>query len=410
MKLIRNTKHKNIETYFPGIDYPNSWTLDNPAIYNYVKSTDLNNNDYINVPQFSYMSQEKYLLFKLQGGVHYNISYSNTHYPYPCFHLYLYDFLDYDILDIKENVNFIKYVYLGEKSYQPNIQSDFDIFFDYPTYILMKICPYDSDALNKSIKLFFSQQTLDFDYSTHIIIDWMHKVEANTWSYTGKVNSFNSLRDQHLINEEIKINDFDSNLVFNASLKEEEKIAQTGQKLYSSNIQYIQKQRRNSAYLDGNAFLYTQLDYEQQQKKILPVGQEARTLSAWVMPQYGCHGKFIVSIGTNFNNSIYGFGVSPQGVQVYGYNNTTSYNCVYYYNQWIHIVVVYQNGYECVYVNGNLIEQKRHQNLNTYKSNVVIGARSGDYSHQFVGYISDVRIYNKILTPEEIKVLYEDTK
>jgi hypothetical protein len=59
----------------------------------------------------------------------------------------------------------------------------------------MKICPCDSNSLNKSIKLFFSQPALDFDYSTHIIIDWMHKVEANKWSYTGKVNSFNSLHD-----------------------------------------------------------------------------------------------------------------------------------------------------------------------------------------------------------------------
>jgi hypothetical protein len=56
MKLIRNTNYKNIETYFPGIDHPNSWTLDNPAIYNYVKSIDLNNNDYVLLPSFSYMS------------------------------------------------------------------------------------------------------------------------------------------------------------------------------------------------------------------------------------------------------------------------------------------------------------------------------------------------------------------
>lgn len=410
MKLIRNTNYNNIETYFPGIDHPNSWTLDNPAIYNYVKSIDLNNNDYILIPSFSYMSQEKYLLFKLQGGVHYNISYSNNYYPYPYFHLYLYDFLDYDILDVKENVNFIKYIYFGHNNYQQNIQSNFDLFFDYPTYVLMKICPCDSNSLNKSIKLIFSQPALDFDYSTHIIIDWMHKVEANKWSYTGKVNSFNSLYDQNLINEEIKLSDFDFNLVFHAPLKKEEKLAQTGQKLYGSNVQYLERQRRNSVYLNGNAYIYTQLDYGQQDKQILPIGQQARTLSAWVIPQYGCHGKYVLSIGSNSNNAIYGFGFSSNCIQVYGYNNTTSYNCVYYYDQWIHITVTYQNGNESVYINGNLIGQKRHQNLNTYKSNIVIGARNGDYNYPFVGYISDVRIYNKVLTSEEIKVLYEETK
>jgi hypothetical protein len=36
MKLIRNTEHENILSYFPGVDYPNSWTLENPAVYSVV--------------------------------------------------------------------------------------------------------------------------------------------------------------------------------------------------------------------------------------------------------------------------------------------------------------------------------------------------------------------------------------
>ena len=97
MKLIRNTEYDNIYTYFPGIDYPASWTLQNPAVYSYVKNSE--NVQQVNIPSFKYMSEEpKYLLFKAQGEVHYQLQSSGFNFN-SAYDIFLYDYLHYKLKD-----------------------------------------------------------------------------------------------------------------------------------------------------------------------------------------------------------------------------------------------------------------------------------------------------------------------
>jgi len=61
MKLLTNKDYETIFVYFPGIDFPNLWTLENPAVYHKVKSKD---KEEVILSKFVLLSDEKYLLFK----------------------------------------------------------------------------------------------------------------------------------------------------------------------------------------------------------------------------------------------------------------------------------------------------------------------------------------------------------
>ena len=71
MKLLTNKHYNSIFTYFPGIDFPNAWTLENPAVFHYVKD---NNYNRVLLSKFTLMSDAKYLLFKAERNINYAIS------------------------------------------------------------------------------------------------------------------------------------------------------------------------------------------------------------------------------------------------------------------------------------------------------------------------------------------------
>lgn len=192
MKLLTNKNFESIFSYFPGIDYPNAWTIDNPAVYHYVKD---GNNQRVILSKFTMLSQEKYLLVKAQGGVNYKItaSFTNNNYSYQNgVKFFIYDYLNYWKDDVLKNKNALKQFVITN-----GIDSCFS--FNNPRYLLIKIMPNNQSVLSsynsnqKRVILSFNNKFIEFDYSTHWIRDWVNRVDGTTWGINGKLNSSNSL-------------------------------------------------------------------------------------------------------------------------------------------------------------------------------------------------------------------------
>ena len=195
MKLLTNKNYNSIFIYFPGVDYPNAWTLENPAVYHYVKDVNYNK---ITVNNLTV--QGKYLLFKAQGGIKYRVdaqSNNNQIYYSNSLKAYLYDYFNYSKQDVLNNVRYIKEFVIPSTSNSDSKESEFS--FNQSTYVLMKILPNNETALpeknnpEKSFNVFFNNSFLQFDYHAHWIRDWVNRVDGTTWNINGKLNTANSL-------------------------------------------------------------------------------------------------------------------------------------------------------------------------------------------------------------------------
>ena len=103
------------------------------------------------------------------------------------------------------------------------------------------------------------------------------------------------------------------------------------------------------------------------------------------------------------------FSAQIDGVQRSIYGSTTSFGN----DEWIHFVSTYDGEYLRVYANGVL-----DGTSNSYPGNMTLQTSYtwtiGDggfpaHAYPFSGKVSDVRIYNKVLSAEEIKILYDTT-
>ncbi len=77
--------------------------------------------------------------------------------------------------------------------------------------------------------------------------------------------------------------------------------------------------------------------------------------------------------------------------------------------QWTHCVGTYDGKTAKLYINGSLAGQLKHAgkpiSSSGYDATVQIG--SSQESNYMVGSIDDVRIYNRALSAEEVKALYD---
>jgi len=81
-------------------------------------------------------------------------------------------------------------------------------------------------------------------------------------------------------------------------------------------------------------------------------------------------------------------------------------------DEWVHIVATYDGRYGRIYKNGELVATKDFETIGIIDStanDVGIGAYPGG-STPFNGTIDEVRIYNRALSPGEIKIIYAFTK
>jgi hypothetical protein len=90
--------------------------------------------------------------------------------------------------------------------------------------------------------------------------------------------------------------------------------------------------------------------------------------------------------------------------------DTTTVASSTYLNKWTHIVVTFNwvaGGTRNIYVNGILSATNTSASTPTFGNNFRIGY-SALTTNGFIGYIDDVRVYNKVLTAADVSILYRD--
>ena len=141
-------------------------------------------------------------------------------------------------------------------------------------------------------------------------------------------------------------------------------------------------------------------------------GQPNITLSAWVNPaQLGASTYAVVN-----RNSPYLLWVDGSNKRVYtGLNKASWYwagsdNNSLSVDAWQYIVMTYNGASRKIYINGKQNGNDDTQisgNISTNANGIAIGYDHCCSRYYFNGSIDDVRIYNKALSPVEVKQLYE---
>lgn len=153
---------------------------------------------------------------------------------------------------------------------------------------------------------------------------------------------------------------------------------------------------------DGSNVVTTSSDF---------IGTGAVTITAWVKPRSGGgndYGRIVTNEKTVFGYSPYGAG---NRFRILSDGSTEAWSAVgsLPFNQWTFVVATRDsNGVANLYANG-VLSGTANQNSGTPVPgtiNVCIGGRSSDALRGWNGSIDDVRIYNRVLTTEEIKRLY----
>jgi hypothetical protein len=99
------------------------------------------------------------------------------------------------------------------------------------------------------------------------------------------------------------------------------------------------------------------------------------------------------------NSPIITFRYSGYGTQIDYVSNVDLYT-------WNNIIGVLENKLVKLYINGNLVSQTDGKNWNTIKTDLFIG-RLVSYDDITDGELDDIAIYNRALSEQEIKQLYE---
>jgi len=78
-------------------------------------------------------------------------------------------------------------------------------------------------------------------------------------------------------------------------------------------------------------------------------------------------------------------------------------------DKWTHVALVWNGGNYYAYVNGSEVDSGTYPNFNNLNSVIYLATfTSTDLKYTFNGTIDEVRIFNKILTPEEIQTEMQD--
>lgn len=138
----------------------------------------------------------------------------------------------------------------------------------------------------------------------------------------------------------------------------------------------------------------------------------AITMSAWVKPAVS-DGSIIRKVDANLGYMMHL--MSDQRVQI-GINEfnspLTTANNVITLNSWNHIVAAVDgSGAAVIYVNGLSVATGSLQALNTTATNpLLIGGDSWNSGNYFNGSIDEVRVYNRAISADEVRYLYNQKK
>lgn len=171
----------------------------------------------------------------------------------------------------------------------------------------------------------------------------------------------------------------------------------------------------NSAYYFNGTNSYIQLPYSDLYN-FSP--QESFTISVWVLPEQGqiwpaqavvvkspAHPDFTRSL---WNYGIYTYNNLPMSGYAYNHvlNGTTAFGST---QCWYNLISTYSNGIWNLYVNGKLESSDYSQTkfiLQTgSNSRIAFGKKGDSFGDWYRGKMDDVRIYNRVLTSDEIDSL-----
>lgn len=210
---------------------------------------------------------------------------------------------------------------------------------------------------------------------------------------------------------------FQRGLVFHAPLTDSLTYTTTGHTLSLSNssrltegvvIDGMKCAQLSSGNNTSTGYLYAD------NVKGLPKGREPGTYCLWIF--FGCEPG-------EQNTGWIGFLFAPMGgsssgtIRCLGYNGGTGCPRIGFYNydadstqtiykRWVHFTMVYDGTNALIYINGELDSQFDRSSLNTGEyGRILIGNSDGD-SVRAQTAVTDVRVYNRVLSAEEIRAVY----
>ena len=131
------------------------------------------------------------------------------------------------------------------------------------------------------------------------------------------------------------------------------------------------------------------------------------SFSAWIKKDDTTGNERII----NQNDTIFYVEVQTQVVQFrhlnVGDGATATGNVITSAGRWYLVTATYDGVYTTVYVDGALVAQESSTgNFGTFSGTPYIGKSSASADRFFDGSIDDVRIYNRALSPREVRDLY----
>ena len=131
------------------------------------------------------------------------------------------------------------------------------------------------------------------------------------------------------------------------------------------------------------------------------------TLEAWVYPQLLTNGGKTVILKEAPGSEVYSLYASEDVNRPTSYFNDGNYQGVaglnpLPLNQWTHLVATYDRQYQRLYVNGKEVANSKQNGLIQQSTSVLRMGGNSLWDEYFQGYIDEVRIYNRALTPAEV--------
>ena len=136
-------------------------------------------------------------------------------------------------------------------------------------------------------------------------------------------------------------------------------------------------------------------------------GNQTYTFSVWVKPDSHPSSGFvgIFEAGTRSTNDAIGLYFDTGKIIHLAYGNNLATTTLAPVGQWTHITGTYTSGDRKVYANGVLLGQDTYSALTVAGTTLVVGANAGG-TQPFTGSIANFRLFNRVLTTDEIYQLY----
>lgn len=187
-------------------------------------------------------------------------------------------------------------------------------------------------------------------------------------------------------------------LVFHLPLEQDSATAETGQELSTKGtVTYKNLEGIRCAYFDGSSAIYTTDSIS------IPVGKNPSSISAFIAPIKGNPGWFI-SYGTASSYKSRQIGIIYNDTWQFGGWSMDYRSTQMDIGKWQHVVMTCDGTNFKFYKNGELIQTGISENVNTVFIRLVIGA-SPSLTEYAEFYISGARMYDRVLTDDEIKLL-----